>query len=287
MNNTSSPTVIIAVPGGQETQELSLELAKAAFARGEIEPTRWAWCRTNQNWKPISELPEFQFEPNPVPVAQPAPVARVTPVAAAVPVVQARPIVQTVQRVKSGKELVVKEEPSFSFFKFFVMALGLAVVGVVGANYVLVSQPLSSNLLKTNFATTPVYAHLGAFFQPDTVIIHLRPSSNVNSKNLANFLTNLAQSTPTQPINQQPFSTVGLTSAWTSQFLMAGADWKTLGGMANATDDQQKDFILTHIRYPNGQPLVNPSHNVDPDSQAVTDRRNTGWENLSSTLVAE
>ena len=292
MSNTSSTTVIIAVPGGQETQELSLQSAQEAFARGEIEPTRWAWCRTQQNWKPIAELPEFQFavqpkvavEPVPVAEAQVTPVVKARPVlATAIPAVQARQIVQTVPRVKSGKELVVKEESTFSFFKLFVIGLGFAIIAVVGVNYVLVDQPLSNNLAKTSFSTVPVYSHLGAFFQPDTIIIHLQPSPSVTPESLPNFLISLAQSTPAQPINHQPFSTVGLTSAWTSQLLMSGSDWQTLAGMINATDDAKKEFILTRMGYPDGERLLTLSNLIGPDAQVA--RRNQAWQVLTSTLV--
>jgi len=304
MSNTSSTTVIIAVPGGQETQELSLESAKAAFARGEIEPTRWAWCRTHKNWKPIAELPEFQFVPTPAQapiqptgfapaatvakaepvVASANPVAKVKATAAAVtPAVQARPVVQTVRRVKSGKELVVKEESTFSYFKLFVIGLGLAVAGIVGANYLLVDQPLTTNLQNTSFASTAVHAHLGAFFQPDTIIIHTPASSTVTATNLADFLIALAKSTPTQPINHLPFATVGLTTAWSSQFLMSGDDWQALAKMTSASDEEKKDFILTRIGYPDGHRLLATDKNLGPD--AVTARRDAAWTTLASVLA--
>jgi hypothetical protein len=197
---------------------------------------------------------------------------------------QARPVVQTVLRAKTAKDFVVKEAPTLSSFKIFVLVLTVLVGGVVGANYLLVDKPLADNLLKTSFATTPVYAHLAAFCQPDTIIIHLRPSTNISSTSMANYLVALAQSTPTQPLNHQVFSTVGLTSAWTSQLLMSGNDWQTLAGMADASDNEKKDFILTHIGYPTGQRLMSATSNLTPE--AALDRRNQNWQALTSILVA-
>ena len=177
----------------------------------------------------------------------------------------------------------VEEESEFSFFKLFVILLALAVIGIAGANYFLLDQPLRTNLGETSFATVPVHAHLGAFLQTNTLAIHLLPTQNVQENTLADFLVNLAKSTPDEPFNQQPFKTIGLTSAWTSQYIISGADWQSLGQMDKSTADEKKSFILDHLLYPGGQHLVKAKSDVDPD--ALVQLQDKAWQSLFSSLV--
>jgi hypothetical protein len=260
MSQTKTTTVIIAIPGGQETRELSLAAAHAAIARGEIEPHHWAWSPGHNDWKQVSELPELQF----IPIAPPR-------------------TIPALDRKKAAASLVVQEAPGFGPFKIFVLGLALAVLGLAGANYALVDQPLRMNLTQTAFPAVPVHGHLGAFLQPSTMVIHLLPDKTVNADNLADFLVALARSTPPAPFGQEPFATVGLTTAWTSQYLIPGSDWLMLGHMDKSTLEEKQAFILSHFASTSGEPLVEEKKNEDPSSLAQI--RAKAWQSLAAGLV--
>src|ERR1700677_1646241 len=89
-------TLILAVPGSQETQELPLPAIREALARGEIEPTCWAWCHRQQDWKPVSELMELDAASVEMP-------PHVT--------------VSSVPTTQTQTDYVVKEKSGFGFFK--------------------------------------------------------------------------------------------------------------------------------------------------------------------------
>jgi hypothetical protein len=277
--NAKSATLIIAIPGGNETQELPISAAREAIARGEIAPNQWVWSPEHNDWKQVSELPElqppFENDEQPAPVPMPVPVPTPVPV----PVATRR----VFSRVKSSGPIVVQEQGHFGFFKFFIVALLLAVVAVIGGNYCLLDQPLEENLAQTPFGAVPVHAHLGAFLQPNALVIHLLPTKALGPDNLADFLVSLAKSTPLQPFNQTAFQTVGLTSAWKSQYMLSGNDWENLGKMEASTEDEKKEFILIHLAYPDGQPLLTIRSDVDPS--VVSKFRDKIWQSLFINLV--
>ncbi len=274
MSNISTTTVILAIPGGQETREISIEAAHAAIARGEIEPHHWAWSPHHNDWKQVSELPELQL---PTVSAKPAPAELPQPRQTTVHVSPA------VAKKKTAANHVVKEEEGFSYFKFFVVALLVAILAIVGANYALVDQPLRLNLTQTTFPAVPVHGHLGAFLQPDALVIHLLPDKTVNADNLADFLVALAGSTPHPVLGQTSFTTVGLTRSWTSQYLISGTDWLALGQLVKSSEDEKRKFILTHFSNLTGEPLLVEKKNEDPDAAAQV--RAKAWQSLASSLT--
>ncbi len=267
MSNLSTTTVLIAIPGTQETKEWSLTDARAALARGEIESNQWAWSVADNDWKTVGELPELNADYE-------AAVAQVH-----VPVANRAPV----RLVQSRGHEVVREESGFSFFKMFLVILALAIAGLVGVNYLMVDQPLRMNLTQTLFPTAQVHGHLGAFCQKDTLVIHVLPTKEIDAEKLADFLVSLAASTPPSPFDAAPFATIGLSSGWTSQVLMSGADWKSLAQMDKASAQEKEDFILAHMIYISGEPLLIVSRKItDPD--ALAKRRTQAWENLQGTL---
>jgi len=291
MTETESPTILIAVPGGQETKKWSLHEAREAIARGEIHPTQWAWSPAVKQWKAVADLPELQTTPvsEPVPIVKPKAAVAAQPKAAmkvSAPVKVQAPGSASAHaraRKKSLRDLTVHQESGFSFIKAFVIVFTLIILALLGANYFLVDQPLGTNLTNTPYAGAPVHAHLGAFLQPNAVVIHLRPTDKITSMNLADFLLNLAQSTPTQPFSKQNFGSVGLTSAWISQYFVNGNDWQTFGRMARSSEDEKKDFILSHTVDAAGTPLLPDTSVSDPD--VLKQRREKAWDTFVTTLV--
>jgi len=301
-------TLIIAIPGTQETKEMSREDILAAIGRGEILPDNWVWSPSHNDWKMVSEIPELQPAPAPAPTpsfmngavptaamsAHFPPAAGKTPAAsqpATAVVRQASPVVQPkvqgrtpaltetqqLARTQYSQPIEIKREfPVFKvlFFISFVLA-----TSVLGANYFLVDEPFVANLGTTSFASVKAYAHLGAFSQPGALVIHVPPTDKLTSDNLADFLVALAKSTPPQPFNQQAFDGIGITSAWQSQFVMNGIDWQKLAEMSSATTEEKKKFEVEHLAQIDGTLLIDPRKNNNVDAQ------NKAWQSFVATFV--
>jgi hypothetical protein len=296
MNVPTSPqTLILAVPGTQETRELDFQSVRDAVARGEIALDNWAWCPSHNNWLPLAQLPEFasttEVYEEPVPV-QPVVPVRVEPmvvqvpkVAAApvVPVRAAAPVVGTPNRLPATYySKPVEESHEFPIFKVLFVVLALAVGTVLGGNYYLVDQPYQQSLAQTRYASLQTHAHLAAFVQPDALLIHVFPSPQINGKNFTDVLSALAKSTPSQAFAGKPFTSVSLTSFWRGQYMMSLTDWK---GLSGSPADQQKDYLLSHIETISGAPLV-PF--VPRESNEAHTARVAGiWDALVASFVAK
>jgi hypothetical protein len=283
----SSATLILAVPGSDETQELSRAAVLAGIAKGEIGPDRWVWIPDMNDWKQVAEIPDLQpvaSEPSFINTPIPAPVAHfpaapepsfVEPVPVAVSAHNAAP-------TRYSQPMEIKHE--FPIFKVMFFVLFLAVAGILGANYFMVDQPFATNLAATSFAPVPAYAHLGAFAEPGALVIHVPPTVAVNADNFADFLVALAKSTPPQPFNGKPFDGVGITSSWQSQYVMNGIDWQTLGNMDHATADEKMKFAVEHLEQIDGTPLVNIRKREDP--AIVLENEKKAWLALVSNFQA-
>jgi hypothetical protein len=165
--------------------------------------------------------------------------------------------------VRSTGDLQVKHEEGMHFMRWVCLGLGLLIAVVVGTNYFLVDKPLNSNLSETRYANIMVYAHLGAFMQPNVVVIHIPNAPNITPANLTKVLVELARSTPRNPITHELFGRVALTNSWTAQYSFSGDAWNQLAGMTKETDDQRKEFILTELGDAGGQSLMPESANED------------------------
>jgi len=299
-------TLIIAIPGTQETKEMSRQDVLDAIGRGEILPDNWVWSPADNDWKMVSDIPELQPAPAPAPTpsfmngavptaamsAHFPPSAGKTPAAAqpAAAVVR-QPVVQPkvegrtpaltetqlLARTQYSQPMEVKHE--FPIFKVLFFISFVLATSVLGANYFLVDEPFVANLGTTSFGTVKAYAHLGAFSQPGALVIHVPPTDKLNSDNLADFLVALAKSTPLQPFNQQAFNGIGITSAWQSQFLMNGIDWQKLAEMSSATTEEKKKFEIEHLAQIDGTLLIDPRKNNSVEAQ------NKAWQTFVATLL--
>jgi len=157
--------------------------------------------------------------------------------------------------------------------KWFCIGLGLVLVLVFAGNLVLVDQPLASSLAQTPYAKVAVYAHLGAYVQPNVLVIHIRPSASLTPDNLVDFLVALAHSTPDSPLTRDVYGRVAVTSGWTAQYSFSGYSWKEIGDMRNDSQEQRKDAILTRMAWANGAPLVEET--VNPEGQQA--EREKAW----------
>jgi hypothetical protein len=116
-----------------------------------------------------------------------------------------------------------------------------------------------------------VYAHLGAFMQPNVMVIHIPASSTITPDNLTDFLVALARSTPENPITRDLFTRVALTSGWTAQYSFSGYSWKQLGNMRHEGAAQRKEFLMIQMSDAGGQPLMPESRLNETAQQAKRD----------------
>ena len=310
-----SPTLIVAVPGTQETQEMPRQAVLEAIRRGEITPDQWIWSPSHNEWKPAAELPELQGpelqpvpEPAPTPVLAPTtfmngavpktamsahfPPAAARQVAAAPAATAPQPQrahtpalsdTQMLARTQYSQPMEVKHE--FPIFKVIFFVMFLIVAGILAANYLLVEKPFAANFATTAYASVPAYVHLGAFTQPGALVVHVPPTAAVNADNFADFLAALAKSTPPQPFNSGPFDGVGITSSWQSQYVMNGRDWQTLAQMTDVSGDERKKFEIEHFVQIDGTPLAKIRKNEDPAN--ITAIEDKAWQSLVANFQSK
>jgi hypothetical protein len=65
MANDLPPTLILAIPGTQETKEIPREEVIEAIRKGEIPQDNWVWSPSHNDWKQVSELPELNLPATP------------------------------------------------------------------------------------------------------------------------------------------------------------------------------------------------------------------------------
>jgi hypothetical protein len=278
--------LILHVKGTEsETSELPKQAIRSGISKGEITHSQLIWSPAENAWKQVRELPDLlpsqklapapsraAPEPTPadaiIPESPTGPVVRATAPAAAprVRVAAAAPVA-----VRPRKSLEIKELGGSNPLKWICIGLGTLILLIIGANFLLVDQPLRSNLAQTAYADVSVHAHFGAFMQPNVIVIHIPASTKITPDKLVDFLVTLAHSTPQNPITGDYFDRVALTSGWTAQFTIAGNRWKELGDMAQEDDTQRKDFIMSQMADAGGQPLIQPTLN-EAAKDAISDQ---------------
>jgi hypothetical protein len=298
MSNTLPQTLILAVPGTQETREWEFASVREAVARGEIGLDNWAWSPSANNWIPLAELPEFApavtttevySEPTPDEPRPPVVVAaKVEPIAvkvpkvatpAVVPAARVQAVVGTPNRMPATYySKPMEDSHEFPVFKVLFAVLALVIGSMLGVNYFLVDQPFRANMAKTPFATVTTHAHLGAFLQPNALLIHVLPSAQLNSDNFADFLAALTQSAPSGAIPGQPFTSFSITSKWLAEYMISADDWKGFADMAGLSADQKKAYVLQHLENSVGGPLV-PYNRKDTAAQKAA-REDRAWNDL-------
>ena len=280
MTETKSPTLILAVPGTQETRELDIQSVHAAVQRGEIGLDNWAWSPSHNDWLPLNQLPEFAPAVVPAPVApKAAPVAVQVPMKVKVPAVQAAPVVGHANRLaKTVYSKPMETHYEFPIFKLLFFVLGLLIAALVIVNYYLIDKPYHDKLAKTPFASYQTHAHLGAFVQPNALLIHLRPTDKITPDNFADLLMALAKCAPSQVIDGKPFTTVSLTASWLGEYVITAENWKSFEDMEGLSPDQKRDYVLSGVQMPNGAELVPLVKNETPSEHKA--RVAKIWDNL-------
>ena len=193
-----------------------------------------------------------------------------------------RPSAEPAQGVASGN-LVIKEDHGPHPLKWICIVLGVLILGALAVNYFLVSRSLTSGMSETPYANVMVYAHLGAFVQPNVVVIHVPASSALSEANLTDFLVTLAQNTPTMPLSHNLYERVALTSGWTGTYTITGYAWKELGDMGKDDESQRKEFLLDSLANAAGEPLM-PSDSSLND-QTLQARRDQVWKEFVAQFI--
>jgi hypothetical protein len=294
MSNTH---LILHVKGTeQETTTLPKQVVRAAILQGQITHSQLIWSPEDNAWKQVRELPHLlpsqKLAPAPTPrlgtgalpkvegVPQPRigtgalPKVKAAPQAGATPQVAVKASAQTPRMMAAVAKPAAAtgysddgEHHEFNLFKWICIVLSIVILGAVGFNFVMVDQPLMEKLGKTSYRNVTVYAHLGAFMQPNVLLIHVPPSSQVTDANLVDFLTTLARSTPRSPVSDVLFDRVALTPGWTGLYAFSGSDWKQLGEMQDATEAERKMFILEKMTDPAGQSLVSSHSSLNEEAR--------------------
>jgi hypothetical protein len=214
-----------------------------------------------------------------VPRVAPKPAVKAQAPPKAVPRVQSEPAEEEEAAVPMR---VVRDEAEadhvFKFLKWIVVGGGGLVALAAVLNYVLINQPLVSNLGKTPYAGVTVYAHLGALVQPGMLVIHIRHSPTLTAENFPGFLTALARSTPPKPVGDEYFDRVSLSPGWKGSYSFSGIAWSQLARTNGANDLQkEKDLILDQLGDASGQPLAGPD--------AAADQRDAVWTQFVATFA--
>jgi hypothetical protein len=317
-----SERLILHVKGTEaETTELPKHAVRAAISQGQLTHSQLIWSSADNAWKQVRELPDLlpsqKLAPSPsreaavpvpravdavIPESPTGPVARaasagpprvrvasasagpprvrVASASAGTPTVRA----SAQASVPSTRGFEVKEDEGSHPLKWICIGLGILILLVLGGNYLLVDQPLVSNLGQTSYSNVRVYAHLGAFMQPNVMVIHIPASSTITPDNLTDFLAALARSTPQNPINRDLFARVALTSGWTVQYSFSGYSWKQLGDMRQEDKAQQKEALLDRLGDAGGQPLM-PESTLNEAAQQAT--RDKVWNTFVAHFTAK
>jgi hypothetical protein len=212
-----------------------------------------------------------------VPRVAPKPAVKAQAPPKTVPHIQSEPVEEEIVPVR-----VVPDEPEadnvFKFLKWIVVGGGGLVALAAVMNYVLINQPLVSNLGKTPYAAVTVYAHLGALVQPGMLVIHIRHSPTLTAENFPGFLVALARSTPPKPVGDEYFDRVSLSPGWKGSYSFSGIAWSQLARTNGANDLQkERDLILDQIGDASGQPLAGPD--------AAADQREAVWTQFVATFA--
>jgi hypothetical protein len=266
MSDEAPPLYTLAIPETDQTQELSRREVLDALASGRITRDHWAWSSADQDWKQLSSFPEFH--PPVTPVVTPLP-SSIPPSMASAPVLlkESAPVPKGGKK-KKAESLEIPEEPGSPYLKVIFGGIFLIIVAIIGLNYFLVDRPLEESLAQTPFVLIPAHAQLGGLVQPQFLVIHIFPNPDVTVRNFADLLSTLASDTPPPLLAQYPFQRIDLTSGLRSQYSFNAADWKKLGEMKDASDDDRKALL---------------SGGKSSDNPQVRDR---AWHNLLNSFVS-
>lgn len=280
MSNTQ---LILHIKGTeQDTTTLPKQVVRAAILQGQITHSQLIWSPEDNAWKQVRELPHLLPSQKLAPAPEPRLGTGALPKIGTVPLPQAGAVPRAAVKMSAQAPMVKaavakpaavaahsddQEHHDFHPVKWVCIVLSVLILGALGFNQVMVEQPLMTKLSKTSYGNVPVYAHLGAFVQPNVLLIHVWPSPQVTDANMLDFLSTLARSTPRAPVNDELFDHIALTPGWTGIYAFSGSDWKQLGEMQQASDAERKLFFLEKLTDTSGQPLVSSHSSLNEDVQ--------------------
>ncbi|MCE0484774.1 MAG: hypothetical protein LV479_11125 [Methylacidiphilales bacterium] len=289
--------LILHVKGTQqETTTLPKNVVRAAISKGEITHSQLIWSPPDNAWKQVREMPHLLPSQKlaPAPQLQTGAVPRITAegtkpkvkVSARVAVARtARPGGKSAILVNSTGELEVEEDDHFHPVKWLCGILAVIILVALAGNYLLVDRPLTSQLSQTRYSETTVIGHLGAFMQPNVLVIHVPSSSTLTDKNFTDFLVALAHSTPSAPFSSNLYERVVLTPGYMGRYSLSGYAWKQLGEMGQDDVAQRKEFILDQLANVSGEPVVSGVSNLSDDAQQAL--RDKMWQAFESQFVPQ
>ncbi len=166
--------------------------------------------------------------------------------------------------------------------KWICIILGGLVALVLALNYLLLTRPLASALGQTSYANVFVYGHYGAFVQPNVMVIHVPHSDKLTPDNFTDFLVALAKSTPKNPITNDDFDRIAITSGWTAQYSFPGSAWKSLGEMKGQSAEDIRTQILSNGSDAGGNELMPPT---TMNEAAQEQRREAEWKQFVANFA--
>ena len=274
---STSTTYTLAVPGSDQTREISQESLLEEIAQGKVSEDFWVWSPKDNDWKQISEFPALQGAAARRLSARPAQAIRA---------VSSEESSRPVARKRAVRRRVEDDRPDgFPYIKLSIGLLWIVVAAVIALNYLWVDKPLNAFIAKTPYLLVPVHAHLGSFVQPDAIVLHILPTQELNAGNFADFLQKLAHGTPAQAFKPEPYEVVTLTPAWFGEFAMPGSDWNKLAHMDGAKTEAIRDFVSSHLCNLGGEPLV--GHKATLDSTQFAAAKVKVWNDFSGKFLSK
>ena len=125
-------------------------------------------------------------------------------------------------------------------------------------------------------------SHYGAFVQPNVMVIHIPRTDKLTPDNLTDFLVALAQSTPKNPITNDYFDRIAITSGWTAQYSFAGSAWKSLGEMKGQSAEDIRTQILSSGSDAGGNDLMPPT---TMNEAAQEEHREAEWKQFVANFA--
>jgi hypothetical protein len=178
---------------------------------------------------------------------------------------------------------VIKEDDDgFHPVKWICIIVGVLLAIVLAVNFLFINRPLASSLGQTSYANVFVYGHYGAFVQPNVIVIHIPRSDKLTADNLAEFFVALAQSTPKNPITNDYFDRVAITSGWTAQYSFPGSAWKSLGDMKGQSAEDIRTQVLSNGSDGSGEPLLGAT---TLNEAAQEERREAMWKQFVANFT--
>ena len=279
----------IVQPPVAEAQVPKVRVAQAAAPAAEAQAVPVAKVqipsvRVAQVATPVSEPRPVVAAAAQAPAVRVAKAAEPRPAVIAAPQAMAESVPQSSAEPHAGHR--VKEAPdNFHPVKWICIILSGLVALVVGANFLLVDRPLTSSFAGTSYANVFIYGHLGGYFQPNAIVIYLPQTDKVSPENFTKFMVALAQSTPKNPITNDYFDRVALTSrmSGTTEFSFSGSDWKHLGDMkSEGSDDIKTEILSTGADASTGLDMQ-PASTLN--EATLDERREAEWKKFMSTFI--